>query len=268
MTLEQERADLLRNIINDPDDDMPRLIYADWLEERGTDERDRGLAIFIRDQIALHHENKGPGKEGYFLSYETIRYMQNSKEERVNNCAKFICDHPPEAEAFFFDRYNWRWRRGFLDEVHVSYGVFLSTLQAEDPNEKLYNPFLYNPVTQLHIRDRSSRYYHFREFESRSPRPYWWAARGTNRANAYEGNYIDPSTYDLLKVPPITPKHLAEEHQLYVLERHAILDLEQACLNQFRARHGFKPYYTTAFTDMLTYYSQPKNFVQPRIIMK
>lgn len=28
-------ADFLRAIIDDPDDDGPRLIYADWLEERG-----------------------------------------------------------------------------------------------------------------------------------------------------------------------------------------------------------------------------------------
>jgi uncharacterized protein (TIGR02996 family) len=40
---------LLRAVIADPDDDAPRLIYADWLDEQGECER----AEFIRVQIAL-----------------------------------------------------------------------------------------------------------------------------------------------------------------------------------------------------------------------
>jgi uncharacterized protein (TIGR02996 family) len=40
---------LLRAVIADPEDDAPRLIYADWLDERGQCER----AEFIRLQIAL-----------------------------------------------------------------------------------------------------------------------------------------------------------------------------------------------------------------------
>jgi uncharacterized protein (TIGR02996 family) len=40
---------LLRAVIAEPDDDAPRLIYADWLDEHGDSER----AEFIRVQIAL-----------------------------------------------------------------------------------------------------------------------------------------------------------------------------------------------------------------------
>jgi len=39
----------LQAVIADPDDDAPRLIYADWLDENGQSER----AEFIRVQIAL-----------------------------------------------------------------------------------------------------------------------------------------------------------------------------------------------------------------------
>ena len=42
---------LLSAIIADPDDDRPRLVYADWLEEHG--QRDR--ARLIRVQIELAH---------------------------------------------------------------------------------------------------------------------------------------------------------------------------------------------------------------------
>lgn len=40
---------LYRNICDHPDDDAPRLIYADWLEEHG----DRARAEFIRVQLEL-----------------------------------------------------------------------------------------------------------------------------------------------------------------------------------------------------------------------
>ena len=46
-------AGLLRAILDDPHDDVPRLVYADWLEEHG-DETERVRAEFIRVQIELH----------------------------------------------------------------------------------------------------------------------------------------------------------------------------------------------------------------------
>jgi uncharacterized protein (TIGR02996 family) len=39
----------LKAILADPNDDAPRLIYADWLDEQGRHER----AEFIRVQVAL-----------------------------------------------------------------------------------------------------------------------------------------------------------------------------------------------------------------------
>jgi uncharacterized protein (TIGR02996 family) len=53
-----EQADLLRMICHHPDDDAPRLIYADWLEEQGDTEH----AEFIRLSVGLaggsHEEEK------------------------------------------------------------------------------------------------------------------------------------------------------------------------------------------------------------------
>ena len=43
---------LLAAVIDAPDDDLPRLAYADWLEERG-DAAGRARASFIRLQIEL-----------------------------------------------------------------------------------------------------------------------------------------------------------------------------------------------------------------------
>lgn len=49
MSLPDEQAALLRAIVAHPDDDTPRLVYADWLEEHGDSEQ----AGFIRDSIKL-----------------------------------------------------------------------------------------------------------------------------------------------------------------------------------------------------------------------
>jgi uncharacterized protein (TIGR02996 family) len=47
-----EQQALLRTIFDNPDDDAPRLVYADWLEERG-DPDHTVRAHLIRQQIAL-----------------------------------------------------------------------------------------------------------------------------------------------------------------------------------------------------------------------
>jgi uncharacterized protein (TIGR02996 family) len=73
-----DREAFIRAICEQPDDDTPRLVYADWLDENG-DAIDRARARYIRHQIAEAFHNKnvwcpafealvewwdnGPGKE-------------------------------------------------------------------------------------------------------------------------------------------------------------------------------------------------------------
>ncbi|MBY0460810.1 MAG: TIGR02996 domain-containing protein [Gemmataceae bacterium] len=45
-----EREALLRAVCENPDDDTPRLVFADWLQENG-DEHDQARAEFIRAQV-------------------------------------------------------------------------------------------------------------------------------------------------------------------------------------------------------------------------
>jgi uncharacterized protein (TIGR02996 family) len=49
-----EQEALLAAIRDNPDDDTPRLIYADWLDEHATTDAERARAEFIRVQIELH----------------------------------------------------------------------------------------------------------------------------------------------------------------------------------------------------------------------
>jgi uncharacterized protein (TIGR02996 family) len=46
-----EQQALLRAVIDRPQEDAPRLVYADWLEEYGRTEADRARAAFIRLQV-------------------------------------------------------------------------------------------------------------------------------------------------------------------------------------------------------------------------
>lgn len=124
-----ERA-FLDSIVEFPDDMMPRLIYADWLEEHGQEES----AEFIRVQVKLggdyaHHAENGHDHEdcpgcilrrrervlldgwsgkGYYLG-ENYRFSCLLKELGV---ASELCD--------------WRFRRGFVEELTLPLSSWLT----------------------------------------------------------------------------------------------------------------------------------------------
>jgi uncharacterized protein (TIGR02996 family) len=59
-----EQAALLAAIVADPDDDAPRLVYADWLQEHGDEEQ----AEFIRESIKLSWMPRGAdGRDELFV---------------------------------------------------------------------------------------------------------------------------------------------------------------------------------------------------------
>jgi uncharacterized protein (TIGR02996 family) len=55
-TLAREQAAFLADIGAHPEDDAPRLVYADWLDEHSDQESDRARAEFIRLQIVEHRK--------------------------------------------------------------------------------------------------------------------------------------------------------------------------------------------------------------------
>lgn len=50
-----ERDALLRAICDNPDDDTPRLVFADWLQERGEEERAEFVRVQVRFGELLRH---------------------------------------------------------------------------------------------------------------------------------------------------------------------------------------------------------------------
>jgi uncharacterized protein (TIGR02996 family) len=97
---------LLRAVIAAPDDDAPRLVYADWLDEHGDPDR----AAFIRAQVELARDPNHPRR---------AELVQTEKTLWNRHHAEWTSWVPPWAE-------QWRFRRGFLDHIRCGAADFLA----------------------------------------------------------------------------------------------------------------------------------------------
>src|SRR4051812_45648719 len=99
----------LQAIVEAPDDDAPRLIYADWLEDQGGD-AGAGRAEFIRLQCA---RARLPAWD------PTAREL--AWRERA-----LLAEHERAWVGPVRDlARRWSFRRGFVEEVTLSAGVLL-----------------------------------------------------------------------------------------------------------------------------------------------
>ncbi|MBL8794221.1 MAG: TIGR02996 domain-containing protein [Planctomycetia bacterium] len=99
-------ADFMPAILADPDDDVPRLIYADWLEDRGDP-----YGAFIRVQCELADRNTP------FLRREELE-----QQERA-----LLAAHGAAWAAPLHGWVNhWKYRRGFPDELLLTAKAFVA----------------------------------------------------------------------------------------------------------------------------------------------
>ena len=105
---------LLKAVASRPDDDLPRLVYADWLDEHGRGER----AEFIRLQVA--HEQPMTGSER-----ATVRERMNALLN--DHRAEWFRELPRWVRQWYTSRWDERpdYRRGFVEEVSVVASHFL-----------------------------------------------------------------------------------------------------------------------------------------------
>jgi uncharacterized protein (TIGR02996 family) len=89
----------LHDIINQPGDDTPRLVYADWLEENGDPER----AEFIRVQIEL----AGPG-------IDVDRALELGKRQ-----TELLARHGERWQQPFTAEMKPRFERGFVCALNL-----------------------------------------------------------------------------------------------------------------------------------------------------
>jgi uncharacterized protein (TIGR02996 family) len=122
---------LIQGILAAPQDDFPRLVYADWLEERGAFLR----AEFIRLQCEI----------AKLESDESVRIKQLQIRER-----DLLGAHGRIWAGFLFDAYkcNYEFRRGFLDAIFVPGNLFLAHAETL---------FHLDPITRIHLQPFSSK---------------------------------------------------------------------------------------------------------------
>ena len=83
-----EGDDLYRAVLDSPEDDAPRLIYADWLDEHGRPDR----AEFIRVQCAM---DRIPPGTAAFDNALLMRGLQNE----FHHLHSFCCMVPTREQA-------------------------------------------------------------------------------------------------------------------------------------------------------------------------
>src|SRR5688572_79052 len=106
-TVSRDQVALLQAVIANPDDDLPRLVYADWLEEHDQSER----AQFIRLQCEL--AEVGPRtRRG--------RVLRKLERELFEQC-RFEWQNSSHIKTYGKEIY----RRGFLEYARVTAAGFL-----------------------------------------------------------------------------------------------------------------------------------------------
>jgi uncharacterized protein (TIGR02996 family) len=109
-----EHPGFLRDIIEHPDDDAPRLIYADWLEENGQPER--AELIRVQDELAHHHPDYAPrslqDREASLLVRRRLAILRPFLDLGLEPCT--------DQYAYGADRgFTFHFRRGFVEALEV-----------------------------------------------------------------------------------------------------------------------------------------------------
>ncbi len=121
----------LRDILAHPDDDAPRLIFADWLEEQG-DANSVARAEFIRVQCALA-DGSVPQQRREELQRRKREILEEYNYEWARPLRRLVR--------------SWKYHRGFIDEVVMSPNLFFAHA------DRL---FRLSPIQHLHLWPRQT----------------------------------------------------------------------------------------------------------------
>lgn len=192
----------IQAICENPDDDAPRLMYADWLEERGDP---RGEFIRVQMKIA----EKGFYSDGTPCAYQRCQELR--QQERI------LLSKGNDYRWFFRrgalgEECKWIFRRGFVERVELTTADWLAHGPAL---------VLAAPLREVLILDREP-------FISwTSSRTFGWF-QGNIRPSAY---HIPESIYKYLQ----GQKANWTNHE-YKSPDDALDDLSRACLKWARER--------------------------------
>jgi uncharacterized protein (TIGR02996 family) len=199
------QQDLLNAIIANPDDDAPRLIYADWLDEQGDELR----AEFIRLQCVNKSLNRSSremdlghiNRIGWFDADNTWSFSLIANYEPTND--------PSRCKIV---------RRGFIDEIHCTTADFIQ--YCHDIAAK-------HPVRNWVLTDFKPT---FSEF-------FYSIWDGDKFDNMPDDGDLPSQVYNRLKGGRFRLSFL--NHTDYATEQELFADLEQACFHHARSKLDF-----------------------------
>lgn len=211
--MNDERQALLNAIIANPDDDAPRLVYADWLRETG-DYDDELHADFISLQFGTLKKSQLGNEFGLLHVLVSARY------ENFLIHAWWVGSErhwlPPKDLK---TKYKAIFRRGFLDEIHVYRSFFTDTVVKR-------NWVANYPITKIVLYDRSPIFSGIG-----SAKKYRWFI-------AHESRWMNDFNTEML---PLAWRRQIEKYQPSLLADHpteqaAIDELSRFCLGLARRR--------------------------------
>lgn len=83
-----DRESLLAAIKANPRDDLPRLVYADWLEDNGTSDLDAATSEFIRASVAFKGKQKYPVGLGGTMAPAAYEWLHDNWHRLVPSLMK------------------------------------------------------------------------------------------------------------------------------------------------------------------------------------
>ncbi len=175
----------LRAIVASPDDDLPRLVYADYLEETGDSVR----AEFIRVQCELARLAEADPK-------------RNSLEDREH---ELLNEHEPEFLGDLdaheqLQLREWKFRRGFLSDVTMN-ALSLDTLGSRLARRHPITGWTYQ--NQLGLTD-------FMDPSELLGSPGFAGIRRVDLSGSYDNNLNFESLFANEKTPPLEALDLSK----------------------------------------------------------
>lgn len=123
------RAPFIRAILNSPDDDLPRLVFADWLDEHG----DPARAEFIRLQIEFsrivqRRRARISLFDGGDYAVKDPAFAADARRLEVQWCSLLHRHNAEWVNAWDTGVSGLRYWRGFVDRVNTTIDSFVSDI--------------------------------------------------------------------------------------------------------------------------------------------
>lgn len=210
-----DREALLRVIRENPACDTARLVYADFLDERGDPDRRAG---FIRYQLAYEWHREHNGHPLHTAENEYPRASGVWPYEEWPDSAHSIFEMNGDALRPIFPQ----WRRGFVEEIDLPFGEFWPRVK------KLFRA---HPVLAVHAKGK----WPIREGE----RTFAWRVTRLHAGNPRGDGYLPSVLRHHLKgsrnkKQQMHPGHSRFFRYAYASEADALVDLNRACVRYGR----------------------------------